>query len=139
MKQKFDPEMWLVERKSFTPEQWLDKPKKIKPKYRATKTDYSNNIQHDVEIVIQRIESYQIDLTCDQSDWVKMGFAFASEFGEAGRDYFHRISRFYPGYDTAECNRQFDKCLKSGKTGISIKSFFFAAKYAGINVYVESE
>ncbi|MDB4583446.1 PriCT-2 domain-containing protein [Draconibacterium sp.] len=139
MKQKFNPDVWLVTRKRFNPEQWLDKPKKEKPKYQVQAPVYTNSIQQDVEIVVQRIEACRIDLTCAQEDWVKMGFAFASEFGETGRNYFHRISRFYPGYNFSECDRQFDKCLKGEKAGVSIKSFFFAAKYAGINVFVEPE
>ena len=138
MTQKFNPEIWQVERKPFNPEQWLDEPKKEKPKAQVA-ANYSNSIQHDVEIVVQRLEESQLDLTCDQSDWVKMGFAFASEFGEAGRSFFHRICHFYPGYDYADCDRQFDKCLKDNKPGATIKSFFWAAKQAGITISVKSK
>lgn len=137
MKQKFNPEIWLVERKPFNPEQWLDEPTSGKPKTQYTPTKNANNTHYEVEIVIQRIEAHQIDLTCNYADWFKIGFAFASEFGEAGRNYFHRLSRFHPDYDVASSNRQFDKCLKGGKSGVSIKSFFGAAKDAGIQVYVE--
>ena len=72
----------------------------------------SNSIHYDVEIVVQRIEEHQLDLTRNYEDWVKLGCAFASEFGEASRNYFHRISHFYPGYDFTETDKQFDKCLK---------------------------
>ena len=137
MKLNFNPEIWLVERKPFNPEQWLNIPARVKPKVQPTPTRFENDIHYEVEIVIERIEAQQIDLTCNYGDWIKMGFAFASEFGEVGRNYFQRISRFHPGYNNTSCDRQFDNCLKGNKTGVSIKSFFSAARDAGINVYVK--
>jgi len=138
MKPKFDPEIWLTERKQFDPSQWLDD-LTPEPQQKKVPANYSNNLEYDVEIVIQRIEENRLDLTCDQGDWVKLGFAFASEFGEVGRNFYHRICRFYPGYNYSETDQQFNKCLKNGKSGASIKSFFFAAKQAGINVFVKPQ
>jgi hypothetical protein len=138
MRQKFNPEIWLVDRKPFNPDEWLNEAKP-EPQKKQVPANYSNSVEYDVEIVVQRIEKSQLDLTCDQGDWVKLGFAFASEFGETGRNYFHRICRFYSDYSYAETNRQFDKCLKDNKPGASIKSFFFAAKQAGINVFVKAQ
>jgi len=135
MRQKFNPEIWF-ERKQFNPAQWLHRPQ---PKKRFTATAPINSVvkvQHDVEIVVRRIEASQIDLTMNYEDWIKLGFAFASEFGEAGRSYFHRVSRFWSGYDIEDCNRQFDKCLKGQKSGVTIKTFFAAARDAGVNVRV---
>ncbi|NQU53004.1 MAG: PriCT-2 domain-containing protein [Bacteroidetes bacterium] len=139
MKQKFNPEIWLVKRKPFNPEQWLNEPKKKKPKAQVPAPNYANNTHYEVDVIVQRIESHRLDLTCNYGDWFKLGVAFASEFGETGRNFFHRISRFHPDYDLTACNRQFDKCQKSGKSGVSIKSFFGAAKDAGINVFVKPQ
>lgn len=138
MKPKFKPEIWLVDRKPFDPTRWLNDPASAPQKHQIP-ANYTNNLEHDVEIVVQRIEDCQLDLTCDQGDWVKLGFAFASEFGEAGRNFYHRICRFYPDYSYTETNKQFDKCLKGERSGASIKSFFFAAKQAGINVFVKPQ
>ena len=139
MKQKFNPEIWLIERKPFSPEQWLNEPVRKKPKAQVPTPNYTNNTHYEVEIIIQRIETHHLDLTVDYGDWFKLGFAFASEFGEGGRNFFHRISCFHPEYNVAACNQQFDKCLKSGKNGVSIKSFFRASKDAGVNIYVKRE
>lgn len=129
----FDPEIWF-ERQNFNPDNWLKK--------RPTR-DYASSVaqnftqkQHEVETVLQRIENYRVDLTCEYDDWIKLGFAFADEFGEAGLDFFQRISQFYPEYNTENCIRQFDKCLKSKRTGITIKTFFGMARDAGINIRV---
>jgi hypothetical protein len=94
----------------------------------------SDNISQDVELVISRIESQQTDITANYSDWRDIGFALADEFGERGRSYFQRISRFYPGYSQAVCDKQYDNCLKSNGRGVTLKSFFHLAKQAGINI-----
>lgn len=136
----FDPECYynpFPEPKSFNVIKWIPAKEKIKnsvvpeiPKnYNKTESK-----QPTIEDIIKEIEIYQIDLTSNLRDWVKLGFAFASEFNEAGRKYFHRISRFYPGYNSDECDKQFDKCLKGERTGATIKSFFYAAKKAGIQI-----
>jgi hypothetical protein len=92
--------------------------------------------QHEVEVVLRRIEAFGIDLTCTYEDWLKMGFALVDGFGEAGREYFHRVSSLNPGYQLAECDRQFTKCLQAKKTGITLRTFFAAANDAGINVKI---
>jgi hypothetical protein len=135
MKLQFDPEIWLVERKPFNPAQWLQQRAPTKQAAPRSKAKAATTIENEVEVIVRRIEAHQIDLTCSYEDWLKLGFAF-TEMGEAGRGYFHRISRFNGGYDFAHCNRQFDKCLKGRKTGITLKSFFAAAHDAGVNVKV---
>ncbi len=45
-------------------------------------------------------------------DWVELGFALVDGFGESGRDYYHRISRFNPSYTEAECNSKYDNYIK---------------------------
>ncbi len=98
-----------------------------------------DNRYEDVEYVIQQIEAYQCDLTQYYADWINLGFSFAHEFGEAGRDYFHRISRFYLKYDVRECDRQYDQCLKGRRTGRTIASFFYYARMAGMEIQVRNK
>ena len=136
MKQQFNPEIWLVERKKFDPSHWLERPKTPVKIERHSEYKSASQLQYEVDVVLSRIEGFRIDLTTDYRDWLKLGFAFSDEFGQAGRDYFHRVSRFYCGYDPAECDRQFDRCLRSKISGISIKSFFAAAKDAGVDIRV---
>jgi hypothetical protein len=88
----------------------------------------------DVEVIIQRLESAHTDITSNYAHWRDIGFAFADEFGESGRDYFHRVSRFYPGYSQPSCDKQFDNCLKAKGNGVTIKTFFHLAQQAGISL-----
>ncbi|HAZ03022.1 MAG TPA: DNA primase [Prolixibacteraceae bacterium] len=84
--------------------------------------------------VLSRLESSQTDITANYSDWRDIGFALTDEFGESGREYFHRISRFYHGYSQIDCDKQYDNCLKSTGHGITLKTFFHLVKKAGINL-----
>lgn len=94
--------------------------------------NYDNNTRiADVESVISQLEAHRIDITGDYGAWLAMAFAFAHEFGEAGRGYFHRISRFHPDYSPTETDRQFDECLKRGRSGKTIRSFFWLAGLYG--------
>ncbi|MCK0131463.1 PriCT-2 domain-containing protein [Flavobacteriaceae bacterium F08102] len=92
----------------------------------------------EVEKVIQNIEANHIDITPNYNDWKNIGFAFADEFGESGRSLFHRVSQYYSGYNTKECDKQFDNCLKSKGQGVSLKTFFFLAKQAGVSIVTHS-
>jgi predicted P-loop ATPase len=90
--------------------------------------------KNDIEKLINKVKETHTDLTSNYEDWVKIGFAIESEFGESGREYFHAISRNNPGYKYEECNDQYSKCLKNNSTGITIKTLFHFAKQHGIKI-----
>jgi hypothetical protein len=77
--------------------------------------------------VIDKLEKDKCDITSDYRDWLRIAFAFVNEFGEMGRDFFHRVSRFYPGYSEEEADLQYTKCMHSKKSGITIGTFFYLA------------
>ena len=85
----------------------------------------------DVERLVLAIEQAQVDIAPDYKTWCEVGFALADGLGEAGREYYHRISRFYHDYDAAATDVQYDKCLKSHGEGITIATLFHYAKAAG--------
>ena len=81
-----------------------------------------------VEALVRGIEQVGVDITGDYHQWVKIGFALASAFGESGRGFYHRVSRFYHGYSNRDCNRQYDRCLKAGRGGVGLGTFVYFAK-----------
>jgi predicted P-loop ATPase len=89
-------------------------------------------IKNNVEQAISQLENTQTDLTANYDNWLKIGFAFAQQFGEAGRDYFHRVSKINVKYESETCNKQYDNCLKSSGDGVTIKTFFHLIKEAGL-------
>ena len=92
----------------------------------------------DVEALVSAVEASGIDITAAYSDWLAIGFALVSELGEEGRSLFHRLSRFYPGYDVAKADRQYTVCLRDGSREISIATLFHIAKTHGIIIPVSS-
>ena len=128
-----------MNKKKFEVQDWLDQPlqQSIDKEPKEVKTVTAKIVKDDeteIEEIIQQIETKQIDIATAYSDWRNIGFALGDSFGEAGRDYFHRISKFYNGYSSAECDLQYNKCLQSNGQGISLKTFFYHAKQAGINI-----
>ena len=122
-----------MEKKKFNPLEWIESPTLEQIPAPMAPSMVSNTFS-EVEMVIRKIENKQIDIATAYSDWRNIGFAFADEFGEEGRTLFHRISRFYADYSELECNQQYDKCLKAKGQGISLNTFFFHAKNAGITI-----
>jgi len=95
---------------------------------------YINMVEDDIEKLVAQIESRRIDLTSKYDDWVKIGFALVDAIGEEGRSSFHRLSRFYPGYNPKDCDDQYDKCLKAKRSGITIATLYYFARDSGIEI-----
>lgn len=89
-------------------------------------------MKNDVEKLIEQLEGKRIDITTNYEDWLKIGFALESEFGETGRSYYHEISKFNTDYNSENCNEQYNRCLKNNNSGITIKTLFHIAKQHGI-------
>ena len=111
-----------MENQTFNPKEWLEK----------SKTFHDSFTQ--AEKLTSLIEASQSDITAGYSRWLNIGFALAHEFGERGRELFHRLSRFNPGYSQPECDKQYDACLKAKGGGVTIGSFFHFAREAGFSL-----
>ncbi len=97
------------------------------------RTDIGTKLD-DVELLTQMVEARGLDITGDYRRWLNIGFALVEGLGEYGRDFFHRLSRFYPGYSESEADRQYDKCMRAHGTGIRLATLFQYAKEVGIVV-----
>ncbi len=99
---------------------------------------HNNSISNDIEAYISEIEKTATDITGNYETWRNLGFAISEEFGETGRDYYHRISRFYINYNYQECDKQYTNCLKAKGTGINISTFYYMAHQSNIKPYKEA-
>lgn len=90
----------------------------------------------DIEDLVSAIERSGRDLTADYGNWLKIALALASECGEGGRGYFHRISQMHPRYKADECNRKYSDALRNGRGEVHINTLYYLAKEAGIQVGV---
>ena len=68
-----------------------------------------------VEESINYLRNNNLSLPDDYNSWFKIGMSLCSEFGEAGRQYFHSISSLSPKYEKQECDNQYDKFIGYGK------------------------
>jgi len=127
-----------MSKRTFNPLDWMNNPNQQQQLTEQNQQQLIDN-DSDVEKIIQQIEANHIDIAPNYNDWISIGFAFADEFGESGRTLFHRVSQFYPGYTNKECNKQFDNCLKSKGNGVSLKSFFYLAKQAGVSIAAQPQ
>lgn len=119
-----------MERSTFNLADWLPAKKSLQGLDETT-------VEMDLERVTCAIEATHTDLTANYESWLQIGFALAHELGEPGRSYFQRISRFYPKYSQAETDKKYDRCLKGNRQGVTIKTFFYLAKQAGVDISKE--
>lgn len=96
-----------------------------------------NRTRDRIEKAISFIVENGIDITTGYKDWFRVGCALASEYGEDGRYWFHKVSRMYKGhngYEEGECDYQYNKCLKyqRNEDGIKIGTFFYLCERYGV-------
>lgn len=125
----FDPDGYFNHQ--ATPFRDVHQPAPVKPRPFVA-TPGAEEERARVEAVIGEVVRRGIDLTADYEDWLSIGFALVSHFGEGARDYFHQVSQFFPKYDRRACDRQFDYLVKDGSRKITLGTFFHLASLAGI-------
>lgn len=117
-----------MNKKIFNPQEWLQ------PAPNHSTAVPSRTPSDDIETITSRIETSAIDIAPTYAQWRDLGFALSDHLGEAGRSYYHRISRFHPDYTQENTDSQYDRCVRAHGSGITIKTFFQLAKEAGIQV-----
>lgn len=118
-----------MSRKKFNPKDWETAA--------LPQSTNSLNPDNDIETITKRIESASIDISPNYADWRDLGFALADALGESGRNYYHRLSRFYPNYNQNETDKQYNNCLKAHGHGVTIKTLYHLAKQAGIEIAIQ--
>jgi len=103
---------------------------------RVNEVAYNHHIysENDIDYILQQIRERQLNICPDYYSWLRVGFGLADKLGESGRTAFKIVSGYYGGKQKIDPDKQYDRCLKAGKQGISIKSFFYYAKLAGCDL-----
>jgi hypothetical protein len=120
-----------MSKKTFNPKDWAT----ATPR-QSSNSSMSSPSHTDIEEITKRIEATATDIAPNYADWRDLGFALADALGESGRNYYHRLSRFYPQYSQTETDRQYDNCLKAHGHGVTVKKLYHIAKSAGIDISV---
>lgn len=120
---------------SFDIDYWLQQGESMKPAEKPSTPLTHTHDTGDFQIVADRIAARRIDITGDYAQWRDLGFAISHELGESGREIYHQISQFYPGYSRSETDDQYTACLKGhGSSIITGRTFFKLAKDHGIDI-----
>ena len=93
-----------------------------------------NDTRALIERYINVILNREIDIAPDYEVYRNIGFAFAHEFGDAGRELFHSVCRLSSKYKIEDTEKHHSNFLKSRGQGrvIKIGTFFHYCKQAGI-------
>lgn len=118
--------------KIFNPKDWLAVPDQKEVPKKPINNNPTTVVANDIETYINALEQSGIDITDTYEKWRDIGFAISEEYGEAGRYYYHSISRNYSGYDHKECDEQYNKCLQAKGHGISIATLYHHLHQVGI-------
>ena len=124
-----------MSKKEFNPLEWKNKKPESSQCSESSERPIRpivSTIEDEIEQLVCAVESSCKDIAPDYTSWRDMAFALADALGEGGRQYFHRLSRFYSAYDEREADKQFTACLRSHGSGITINTLFHLAKEAGV-------
>lgn len=127
-----------MSKKIFSALDWENAPsKKVSPNKSSSiySCSSSSDVRSQVEEIISEIESRGLDIAPSYDEWVKLGFALVSEFKETGREYFQRLSTLHPGYEFNATDKQYNNCLNSKGSGITLSTFFYLASKVGIVLF----
>lgn len=126
----YDPDLYLSEGAEtvIVPESFL----KESRRKNINTIPGANGKEHEI---MQKIISTGRLLSDDSYEsWLQIGFALANTFGEAGREYFHALSRGSSKYDPVECDKKYGNCFRTNKGEVSFATIVHLAKEAGIDL-----
>lgn len=112
-------------------------PQKPKGPKRQEKPFFYVNSRADIEHVFTQIEARGIDIAPNYEDWYQLGYAFLSEFGDNGEEYFQRVSQFHPDYDHDKTAKKWRMLAQQKPRTVTIAKFFGLAKKAGLELMSE--
>ena len=95
-------------------------------------TNGTGDIYGMVYALIQQVVARQINIAPEYPSYLRLGFAFAHEFGESGRDLFHQACSPSPKYNRVEADKQYTICLKQDRGTITIGTFFHLWEQLGL-------
>ena len=82
-------------------------------------TKYVSSSTYTIEELVRIIEHSGVSITESYDEYFSVGVALYREYGEAGRDYYHRICRIDMQYDEHHCNKLFDEIIDRGYSDVT--------------------
>lgn len=100
--------------------------------YITRKAGYTDESIDLIERIIASLERKHIDITSSYENWIKVGFALCTTFGENGRNYYHRIGRMYPHYTKEETDKTYTQLLSRNNGRTTLGTIVYLASLEGV-------
>ncbi len=89
-------------------------------------------VESDFHFACKEIIDRRIDITQTYQDWYNIACAISEKMGAAGAEIFDALSQFHPQYNADKTARQYAAVLRHIGSGITIATFYYYCKQAGI-------
>jgi predicted P-loop ATPase len=110
------------------------KSKKLKTKTEKKKLPPNLSILIPKGDIGELVNKVNISVVDNYSDYLNLSFALATGFSEDGRGYFHKISSLSEKYNSEQAEKQYDIALKRNNFGITVGTFYYYLKQAGVDL-----
>ncbi len=90
-----------------------------------------NNIE-SVRRLTEAVEMAGADIAPTYLEYIQLSFAIATDCGEAGREFFHRLCRVSAKYQREHAERVFSNALHTQRGEIHLGTAFHLAETAGV-------
>ena len=85
----------------------------------------------------EAVEAAGADIAPTYLEYIQLSFAIATDCGEAGRDFFHRLCRMSPKYQREHAERVFSNALTAQRGEVHLGTVFHLAEAMGVTVSKE--
>lgn len=136
----YDPEIYCNPRATIYEEMYVppEHQKRVGiSKVTKGKVGYPDDSVEVIENIIESLERRHTDITNSYYNWIRIGFALCTTFGESGRNYYHRIGRLYPNYSKEETDKTYTQLLANNNGKTTLGTIIFLSKEAGISVFMK--
>ena len=84
-----------------------------------------------LRLITEAVETAGADIAPSYAEYVQLAFAIATDCGEAGREFFHRLCRISAKYQREHAERMFSNALMKQHGEIHLGTAFHLAESTG--------
>ena len=87
-----------------------------------------------LRLITEAVETAGTDIAPSYAEYVQLAFAIATDCGEAGREFFHRLCRISAKYQREHAERMFSNALMKQHGEIHLGTAFHLAESTGVKI-----
>lgn len=87
-----------------------------------------------LRLLTEAVETAGADIAPTYAEYVQLAFAIATDCGEAGREFFHRLCQLSTKYQHDHAERMFSNALTKQQGAIHLGTAFHLAESTGVKI-----